>query len=52
MTTSLPHCQTLQLKQQGPHLHVTLNRPDSRNALTEEMVRELLAVIDAIADDH
>jgi len=52
MTNSLPRCQTLQLNQQGPHLHVTLNRPESRNALTEEMVRELLAVIDAITDDR
>ncbi|OGI62401.1 MAG: enoyl-CoA hydratase [Candidatus Muproteobacteria bacterium RBG_16_60_9] len=52
MTTSLPHCQTLQLDLKGPHLHVTLNRPESRNALTEEMVRELLAVIDAITDDR
>jgi isohexenylglutaconyl-CoA hydratase len=52
MTTSLPDCQTLKLSQEGPHLHVTLNRPESRNALTEELVRELLAVIDAIADDR
>jgi len=52
VTTSLPHCKTLQLEQQGPHLHVTLNRPESRNALTEEMVRELLAVIGAIADER
>jgi isohexenylglutaconyl-CoA hydratase len=52
MTTSLPDCQTLKLSQEGPHLHVTLNRPESRNALTEEVVHELLAVIDAIADDR
>ena len=50
--TTLPHCQTQQLDQKGPHLHVTLNRPESRNPLTEEMVRELLAVTDAIADDR
>jgi isohexenylglutaconyl-CoA hydratase len=33
-------------------LHVTLNRPDARNALTEEMVRELLTVIEAINDNR
>lgn len=52
MTTSLPSCQTLELGRRGPHLHVTLNRPEARNALSEEMVNELLAVADAIADDR
>ncbi len=33
-------------------MHVTLNRPDARNALTEEMVRELLTVIEAINDNR
>lgn len=52
MTTPLPACATLKLERRGPHLHVTLNRPEARNALTEEMVRELLAVTAAIADDR
>ncbi|MFL6714060.1 MAG: enoyl-CoA hydratase/isomerase family protein [Sulfurifustis sp.] len=49
---TLPDCTTLKLEQHGPHLHVTLNRPDVRNALTEEMVRELSALMDEIADDR
>ena len=32
-------------KQDGPVLHVTINRPDSGNAVTDDMVRELTRVI-------
>ena len=50
-TMSLPETETLLLKQDGPHLHVTLNRPKARNAMSLQMVDELRAVFDAIADD-
>ncbi|HEY6235971.1 MAG TPA: enoyl-CoA hydratase/isomerase family protein [Candidatus Elarobacter sp.] len=52
MSESLPTYATFAVEQRGPHLHVTLNRPDARNALTEEMVRELLTIIEAINDDR
>src|ERR1700754_4682416 len=32
-------------RQDGPVLHVTINRPDSGNAVTDDMVRELTRVI-------
>ncbi|MGO8918873.1 MAG: enoyl-CoA hydratase/isomerase family protein [Stellaceae bacterium] len=42
--TALPPCNTLLLSRDGSCLHVTLNRPETRNALTGEVVQELLAV--------
>ena len=45
---SLPECQTLLLKHERGILHVTLNRPESRNALNQAMVAELNAVFDAV----
>ncbi|MGQ7274265.1 enoyl-CoA hydratase/isomerase family protein [Marinobacter sp. V034] len=47
----LPECETLSLRHDGPALHVTLNRPDSRNAMSLIMVRELTAVFDQIANE-
>jgi isohexenylglutaconyl-CoA hydratase len=42
--------QTLALRQQGPVLHITLNRPELRNAMSLLMVAELrLALADAEA---
>ena len=41
---SLPECQTLLLKHERGILHVTLNRPESRNALNQAMVAELNAL--------
>jgi enoyl-CoA hydratase/carnithine racemase len=38
-----------------PHngvLHITLNRPDSRNAMSLQMVSELRAVLAAVRDDR
>lgn len=49
---TLPECQTLLLRRDGWRLHVTLNRPDARNAMSFAMVRELMAVFAAIADDR
>ena len=49
--TDLPHCQTLLLKLEGGVLHVTLNRPDSRNAMSLAMVEELRAVLASVRHD-
>ena len=37
----LPKCKTLALKRQGGTLHVTLNQPETRNAISQEMIRDL-----------
>lgn len=47
---TLPASETLQLREDGFVLHVTLNRPDSRNAMSLQMSQELRAVFSAIAD--
>src|SRR5579883_765874 len=44
--TDLPTCKSLLLTREGSRLHVTLNRPETRNALTGEVVLELLAVVE------
>lgn len=49
---TLPQCQYLQLAQADGILHLTLNRPQARNALTLPMVDEIIAVFAAIADDR
>ncbi len=49
---TLPECQALLLRRDGWRLHVTLNRPEARNAMSFAMVRELSAVFDAVADDR
>ncbi len=49
---ALPSCETLLLERQGARLYVTLNRPETRNALVAGMVDELLALVDAIEDDR
>ena len=43
--------QTLLLQQDGAVLHITLNRPELRNAMSETMLRELVSVFNAIKDD-
>lgn len=48
----LPHCEQIRVERRGPHLHVTLDRPDTRNALTQAMIGELEAVFEAVADDR
>ncbi|MDB6142386.1 MAG: enoyl-CoA hydratase [Pseudomonas sp.] len=47
----LPPCQTLMLDSHGGVLHVTLNRPESRNAMSLQMVGELRAVLAAVRED-
>jgi isohexenylglutaconyl-CoA hydratase len=45
MSVELAEFQTLALRRDGPVLHVTLNRPDVRNAMSLQMVRELRVVL-------
>ena len=47
---TLPETETLLLDEQAPFLHVTLNRPEARNAMSLAMVDELMAVFDAVED--
>lgn len=49
---SLPVCQTLLLEPHNGVLHITLNRPQSRNAMSLQMVTELRAVLAAVRDDR
>ncbi|RAI62659.1 enoyl-CoA hydratase/isomerase family protein [Pseudomonas fluorescens] len=49
---SLPVCQTLLLELHNGVLHITLNRPDSRNAMSVQMVTELRSVLAAVRDDR
>jgi len=45
MAGELPDGKTLLLRREGSRLHITLNRPETKNALSAEMVLELLAVV-------
>ncbi|MCO4772826.1 MAG: enoyl-CoA hydratase/isomerase family protein [Deltaproteobacteria bacterium] len=47
----MPEIETLSLRLDGWRLHVTLNRPEVRNAMSARMVRELVATMEAIAGD-
>ncbi|SDH65495.1 isohexenylglutaconyl-CoA hydratase [Pseudomonas benzenivorans] len=49
--SDLPHCETLLLSLEAGVLHITLNRPDSRNAMSLAMVEELRAVLAAVNDE-
>ena len=49
---NLPEVKNLLLKFERGILEVTLNRPESRNAMSPEMVADLNAVFDVIADDR
>jgi len=48
----LPQTSHIKLEQRGPVLHLWLNRPEVRNALSAQMAREILATFAAIADDR
>jgi len=50
--SELPRFETLLLDPKGRVLHVTLNRPEARNALSREMVRELATVTDLLENDR
>lgn len=45
---ALPETTTLLLAEDGPVLHITLNRPDTRNAMSLTMVDELMNVLTVI----
>jgi isohexenylglutaconyl-CoA hydratase len=42
---------SIQLEQHGPILKIWLNRPESRNAMSLNMVKSIMNVFDAIAED-
>jgi len=50
--TTLPTTETLLLERAGGVVYITLNRPDSRNAMSLAMVAELRAVLTAVRDDR
>ncbi|WLG43363.1 enoyl-CoA hydratase/isomerase family protein [Pseudomonas sp. FP1740] len=50
--STLPACQTLLVDLHDSVLHITLNRPESRNAMSLQMVAELRAVLAAVRDDR
>ncbi|MGH8630407.1 MAG: enoyl-CoA hydratase/isomerase family protein, partial [Burkholderiales bacterium] len=49
---NLPEAKNLLLTLAQGVLHVTFNRPDSRNALSVAMLSELVATFDAIRDSR
>ena len=49
---SLPEVKTLLLKLEKGVLHLTLNRPESRNAMTPEMLTDIESVFTSIQDSH
>lgn len=50
--SALPVCQTLLLEPHNGVLHITLNRPQSRNAMSLQMVSELRSVLATVHDDR
>jgi isohexenylglutaconyl-CoA hydratase len=52
MPSDLPKFETLLLERRGSRLHVTLNRPDARNAINREMVRDLTALAGLMEQDR
>jgi isohexenylglutaconyl-CoA hydratase len=52
MTATLPETTHIRLDRRGPVLHLWLNRPEVRNALSAQMVQEIQATFDAIAGDR
>jgi isohexenylglutaconyl-CoA hydratase len=48
----LPRTSHIKLERRGPVLHLWLDRPEVRNALSAQMAREILATFAAIADDR
>ena len=48
---ALPNCETLLLSLEAGVLHITLNRPDNRNAMSLAMVSELRAMLESLRAD-
>ena len=49
---NLPDVTTLELEREDGWLTIWFNRPESRNALSDALVTDLLAVLDAVRDDR
>src|ERR1700730_1256296 len=49
---SLPVTSHIRLEAKGPVLHLWLNRPEVKNAMSAQMVREIAATFTAIAGDR
>lgn len=49
---ALPAVTALELEPDGGWLTVWFNQPDTRNAMTDELVGDLQAVLDAVRDDR
>ena len=49
---NLPEAKNLLLKLDGGVLHVTFNRPDSRNALSVALLSDIVATFDAVRDSR
>ncbi|NNC55179.1 MAG: enoyl-CoA hydratase/isomerase family protein [Pseudomonadales bacterium] len=52
LNIQLPTTDTLRLALDGSTLRIWLNRPDARNALSDEMVAEFCQVLDAVRDER
>jgi isohexenylglutaconyl-CoA hydratase len=50
--STLPETNTLVLEREGGWLTVWFNRPEARNALSDELTAELRAVLEAVRDDR
>ncbi|MBI3737363.1 enoyl-CoA hydratase/isomerase family protein, partial [Candidatus Sumerlaeota bacterium] len=50
-STFPPECKNLILERKGSRLHVTLNRPEIKNALSGELVQDLSTIADHSAND-
>ncbi|MEO1893509.1 MAG: enoyl-CoA hydratase-related protein [Alcanivorax sp.] len=48
---TLPETKTITLTRDGGVLHITLNRPEARNAMSLTMVEELMAVFGTVEQD-
>ena len=48
----LPQTENLALELIGPWLTVWLNKPDSRNALSKEMLKEMKNVLESVREDR
>jgi isohexenylglutaconyl-CoA hydratase len=49
--SQLPSTETLSLEVEGHALHITLNRPKARNAMSLQMVHELMQTFESVQDN-
>ncbi len=50
--TELPQTEHIRTERQGPLLRLWLNRPEVKNAMSAQMVREITSTFEAIRDDR